>query len=383
MRNSGRRATVLAALAALLLLAVGAASASACPTTSIAGQGSTLQNVAQERWIGGYEVLCPRLVRYTGTGSGAGLRAWHAEGSAGTVVESGDAFIGTDDAPTGTQIGRIKERANNATVAVIPVAQAAISLPIRPPAECTIRQITNRQLSAIFEGTLTRWERLTVATGSCETNRTIRIWARRDLSGTTYQFKHYLGLIREATRWRELQRIERNTEWPITVEKPAGTGGGELVAAVAANAGSIGYANLADAQGRTNVTLLNVQNTGTTETTEPGQFAAPANGRNANCEQASYAGRRELEGDWSEVYGSETTTGTYPICTLTWDVFLARTAGGSGYTTASFAAGTGATAEEYARYIVNAGQTAFANNFYEGLPSGILTTARGFAAEVR
>ena len=67
-------------------------------------------------------------------------------------------------------------------------------------------------------------------------------------------FKKYLSLINpeknivEGKGWSEISEGKANVEdWPGTVLRPSGSGGGKEVAKVAETPSSIGYANLADA----------------------------------------------------------------------------------------------------------------------------------------
>src|SRR5262249_15816778 len=141
--------------------------------------------------------------------------------------------------------------------------------------------LTNSELERVFEGSLAKWSELEYVEGTC--NAAITRVVRKDASGTTYQFKHYLGRVDdeclpsprgesfEDANWYAEMRIgsdgKPNTYWPQncpeatlgSLVSPSGDGGAELVAKVKATAGSIGYAALPDAKAG-GATIINLQN---------------------------------------------------------------------------------------------------------------------------
>src|SRR5262249_17744249 len=155
----------------------------------------------------------------------------------------------------GTQIGNIKTAAGAGThLRVIPVAQAAIAIIGHLPAGCTLTNITQRELETAMEGSMFTWSDFEFATsdiaGAC--NVPIKRVVRKDVSGTSYQLKHFLFINNEASlecigeTWEELQSAAKNTSWPegcglTEVVKPAGNGGGEVAETVNADSGTIGY----------------------------------------------------------------------------------------------------------------------------------------------
>lgn len=338
--------------AVLMLLSSGAASATSCPTASltIAGVGSMLQSSMQTaKWGPAYRSLCETAtVSYEARGSAEGLRAWGAEAFRRRefVKESGRDFIATDDPLELEQIRHIRENAAGVEPIVAPVAQLAVAVIAHPPRECTISRIGNSALEKVFRGAVEdiRWE--AIGTGFGCIGVSIQRVVRSDTAPTTYQFKHYLYLIHreavfEGRTWLELQ--SSSTTWPrgsgLAVRAARASGDASVVTEVRETSGSIAYVNLAEADGREGITLLNVEN-------ESGTAVSPRTAtREANCEATVY--RNELgtgsvvefpesDIDWRAVYGSEprigrTTASAYPICMLTWDVVL------ESYATAGFA----------------------------------------------
>jgi ABC-type phosphate transport system substrate-binding protein len=410
MRTKHLLGMVAALVAAIMLIGGGTAGAVGTCPTDIRGEGSSLQRLAQEAWGGAFRTQCAerRSVSYAATGSGAGLAAWHADGHAGSVSESGDHFIGTDDAPTSVEVENIRAHANSAGVAVIPVAQAAVAVIHGSVANCTIASIDNRALEEVWAHRVTNWERVTPRPTGTGCNKTITRVVRQDKSGTTFQFKHYLWLVNETRRirlaaeaertWLELQSATDNVNWPDreTVSIPASSGGGALVTRVRETEGSIGYANLGDALGVANVTIVKVQN-GREAGGEPTYAEPKEAGAGANCANASYRenlGRGNVVGEertpitlaliWTDVYGSNPNIRgtTYSICTLTWDVAVLN------YATAGYTSTIGTMVKHYLEYLLEPtggaerGQERAKERNYGALPSAIRSAAASIASGI-
>lgn len=388
----GLRAALLAGatVAALAVAGVGAGSASAavsCNGGDIIGEGSSLQKVAQLNvWDPAFSSeVCtfgtePK-VEYKPEGSGAGLKAF---GATGGPIDRTRAFVGTDDAPTPTQIANIKAAAGGGSVLVIPVAQTSIAVPVNPPAGCTVTQITNSELERAFRGVEKTWAELETASGTC--NSPIVRVVRKDGSGTTYQFKNYLSSANSAVlpcvnkTWKELQPIENpetgapNTSWPesctgktlTTVIRPEKNGGGEVAAKVVATPGSIGYAALPDAQAK-GASFVELQNNGRVAAEEAtyasAVLAGPTKGKGvANCAETKYIVPKEarntgtgLDVDWSQVFGAQPSIGgtAYPLCTLTYVLAF------NGYKAAGYKFAPYQTVRDFVNgYLAFGGQTA-------------------------
>jgi ABC-type phosphate transport system substrate-binding protein len=394
MAKTGARALLLATVvvAALAVSGIGASSASAaCAETK--GQGSSLQKTAQLGWTGAFNTAeAEHCVTYTSTSSGTGMSQWGYETGAfplGGGTEWG--YIGTDDAPTTAQIKNMRTAGGgeaNQHLQVVPVAQAAIAIIVHPPAGCTVTRITRADLEKVWNGTLTNWSNLTEKTedvaGACNVH--IKRIVRKDDSGTSFQFKRYLAKISTKKldcvnkTWKELAEPANNTTWPEntetcasptlnTIARPTGTGGGALAATVLEDEGTIGYVDTATAKNTGNQ-ILEVQNG------EEPTFALPyteAGGKQkANCGEATYAvpaEARETGGtgedvEWTNITGSALNTGTYPICTLTWDLAWRH------YEKAGYGAGIFTTVEHYLTYVLSAaGQAELESNWYAPLPS--------------
>jgi ABC-type phosphate transport system substrate-binding protein len=410
---------------------VGASSALAACAKGLAfeGQGSSLQGIAQTSvWISGSK--CKDT--YTASGSAAGLEAFGVGGA--KKVNPADTYIGTDDAPNGSaitgQLLEMEEASEKAEPVVVPVAQAAIAIIVKPPTGCTVTKIENESLESVFSGLTLLWSQIKpMPSGGASCEVEITRVVRLDGSGTTYQFKHYLFENKTAAldctgvtkrTWLQLQEeTVPNTEWPETglcnagegpvtpLLKSAVKGGKGEVEEVKKTASSIGYANLGDAREGYKDTVpaeklemywLEVQNN---VKKIPATYAPPGNKLNAmgvieepslgaeeaNCSETKYTNlakveKVEIDVDWSEVNAELAIIKTYPICTLTWDVAWELYVLGGIY---------GATAEElgeetksYLEWVTGngagEGQLEISNKHdYQKLPAGLSKLAEELA----
>ncbi len=430
--KAGARVALLsgAAVAALGFgaLSAGSAAAAPCAGTSITGQGSSLQNIAQTKvWGPAFEATCPGIkISYISSGSGAGMEQWN-HNNVTKSINTGLAFIGTDDAPTAAQIGNIKSVAGGAQVAVIPVAQTAIAIVAHLPEGCLLEGISNSNLNGIFEGRFLNWNKITGVeeeeAGDC--NFPITRVVRKDGSGTTFQLKNYLFQLNKAgltctteggaeegkKTWQEMEPIgagsKPNIEWPetcivegkekvlSTVVRPNEKGGGEEVKKVNATVGGIGYAALPDAKGnaKEGTEIMALQNNG--QKTEINLAKATGPGETANCSGITYTGWKlasPLDVDWSSVFGAKPSVGAknYPLCTLTYALAFHGYKQVPAFGGVSFTEGQELTAREYLNdYIVQeAGQSAINSNFYSSLPTSgeerfdVLGAARKAAKQI-
>jgi ABC-type phosphate transport system substrate-binding protein len=434
----GVRAGILAGASAAILAISGLGASSALATPScitgvqtLKGQGSTLQREAQEKWIAAYKVICNPATKttfsYTGTGSGAALKAF---GYSNLAFETEWAYVGTDEAPTVAQIANSKGKANGSKPVIIPVAQTAIAVVANMPAGCALaagKGLTYADLNKLFAGTIKKWSQISTVNSvsacvAAETGEITRV-VRKDSSGTTYQFKNYLsnlettqsgvpaGKIRTSAEgvtpvtctagsktWASIRANEGtpeagapNTLWPENDCNGAGVlttvskveGGGGVANAVATTPNTIGYAALPDAKAKSApILMLQDGKSGKAETPTYGSpVAKNAKGeetKEANCAEHTYVlpsgTAAGVEVNWSETFGAVPTIGSpfYPLCTLTFDL------GFEGYVNAKFPAGTGADVKDYIlKYVLEEteGQKVLGENYYQKLPTNVLGAA--------
>jgi ABC-type phosphate transport system substrate-binding protein len=375
-------ACILSAAAVAALAAPGVASAGElgqqCSGENITGKGSSLQKLAQQNvWSPDFNSSANSkacngtqgskgipTVKYESVGSGAGMEAWGVNGHA---FEGSNGYVGTDEPPNETQKAEIEANkivpSSEKTLETIPVLQGAVAIIARLPKGCTSLSkaysgrmvLDNVTLQAIWNGEITKWSQIKddgdeLIGASCTTaqkeTKIVRI-VRKDQSGTTSIFKKYLALINGEKNvfgelgWREISEGKANNEdWPGTVTRPAGTGGGEVVKTVSETAGSIGYANLADA--RANATFvpptggkgearlwIPIQNNGLEQEEET--YADPSSNNesaelaNANCLNTEYTNGEtpfppaSTLAAWNEVT-TKTAEAHYTLCGLTYDL---------------------------------------------------------------
>jgi ABC-type phosphate transport system substrate-binding protein len=372
-------ACLLSALAAMALAAPGVASAepggTQCSGEDIEGKGASLQKLAQQKvWTpafkaGANPLACSgtqgtkeiRTVGYNSVGSGKFLESWGQETKTEAInFGPKNAYGGTDEPPSPAQKKEIETQAGGGTVLTIPVMQAAVTVSVHLPANCTVtggpaggrlalKLIT---LEHIFRGVATQWKEVlngAKLTGTgCETKGTTHITrvVREDGSGTTSLFKKFLNVvfgkeIEPGQTWKTLAEKAHNTTWPNEGADPVerGNGNGGVATKIETTAGSIGYVNLADARANKSFTKptggsgmarfwVKIENGKGTyadpSTNEDGETAA-----NANCLGTLYINGKKkfppptVTENWNEVSASKSQK-NYPICGFTYDLSLTK-----------------------------------------------------------
>lgn len=344
--SARRVAACIASAAALAAVAPATASATttdrgeACSGTNILGRGSTFQNPEQKVWEGaipgkGFNVNkkdgCsgregsggkPTATYLQGEeekGSGACQKAF---GSEKKIKNTEVNYCGTDEAPTALQKREMEEQLTGTSLGsspflaneedegwleTIPVTQGAEAMIVNLPEHCTASSepaahrlaLDNSTVEAIYRGTITTWKQVLEhqAAGhgndalSCasesEKEDVIKVWVRKDHSGTTHIFKAYLAQVSKkpfeaegsydecaskaehekgegekgvegGITWFQTSTGCENQRWPAahSTEAPTYegihrgliTGNPGVVEGVANNPSSIGYADLAVAR---------------------------------------------------------------------------------------------------------------------------------------
>lgn len=430
-------------------VAPGVASASEkgvhCSGANIAGQGSSLQKIAQEIWDPAFNTdaeskfSCtgekkPTVGPYNPSGSGSGLKSWgvRKEGVAEHLYGPTNAYVGTDEAPNEAQKGEIEENENPLGVEPkalesIPVLQAAVAVIVHLPTGCTEGTSTsnkgrlvlnNSTLEEIWRGLKTKWSEISDNgdTIKCATKEeaesNITKVVRLDGSGTTHIFKKYLGLINKTTAfevtnskgestgshtWDEISSGSENTSWPTAdaVVRPAGKGGGEEVAKVAAEPGSIGYANMADARANSAfvppvggakkpIFWVPIQDKATPAYADPANNKEVATKGESNCALEEYtdgstafppANTRET---WSAIT-TKTEEPHYTLCGLTFDLAFSSYKAFPGTTKEE-----STTANDFLQFVmdVKGGQKIIKNHDFAAVPSTVLKESQKGAAEI-
>ena len=448
----GRIRAALTALGVVAALAIAAAAVApsahaafaipACSGSSVQGEGSSLQKVAQQEFwtthvfytsFGCETAALTSPITYNPDGSGCGIAS--IGGGAGAEAKCSDfqagkvengyrdgltRFAGSDAPLTAAQkaAGEAAGSSKPGVIHQIPVASAAVTTVVHFPNECKLKDpgksgeaskngntstggpndptgaatgdtaaeetlrvhITAEEMEKIWDGAAAQsWGNVVPEADlegeggktakECAETPVIRI-VRFDGSGTTYNFKAYLGLLpaTPANLWTTAPVVGDNNVWPIksgenTSPKPvngsnvceeashictgAAGGGGQVAKSVAATNGSIGYLDLATARkegfditkkAKDHLYWIPQQTINPAKGNEVGSHyveptASPTSNINgsgapqgANCTNADYRGIPTTPagdptlGDWSSAIatGSEDTA-TYPVCALTYD----------------------------------------------------------------
>jgi phosphate transport system substrate-binding protein len=208
------------AIAAVMVMAMGAANASAAGLT---GAGSTLVAPLMANWINGFEIKEGIPVKYGAVGSGAGI----AQITARTVD------FGASDAPlTPEQAGAC----NNCVQ--IPWALSATGVGFKIPGIKKLN-LTGKILTNIYLGTITKWNDPKIKAinpGVKLPGLTITPVFRSDGSGDTYAFTNYLSKISPA--WKKEVGYSTSVQFPRGVGAKGNSG---VTSTVTSTNGAIGY----------------------------------------------------------------------------------------------------------------------------------------------
>jgi ABC-type phosphate transport system substrate-binding protein len=386
-------------VAAVALAGPSAASATLahCEGEGVKGKGASLQELAQNKV---WDSLAPEgfnvslnsdacsgtkkpTVEYTSTGSGPGLESWGQETKAGGLIEYGpkNAYVGSDEPPNEVQKGEMESHTvGGGKVLTIPVLQAAVAVLVHLPKGCTEATSTgasgrmtfsNATLEAVFRGKITKWTELekegnSIKPAKCAEGAAISRVVREEGSGTTSIFKKYLNVVTaggeiegpktgETTTWRKLAESAHNTTWPNEEVDPVlkakkGSGVSKKVAEEA-GAGTVGYANVADA--RPNgfeepgagakkpvfwIELERGEKEGKKLYADPASNKEAAAKGKSDCKGTIYTDGKaafppeSTEKSWSEVT-TALTSNVYPLCGLTYDLSLTKFEGYEGENT--------------------------------------------------
>jgi hypothetical protein len=451
LRGRGAAAACMTAAAVVSLAVPGVASAkkgnpNQCSGSDIAGQGAAVEKIAVSSiWSPDFNTssnaaACSGTqgdgkaptVGYNSTSSGLGLESWGVAGGSSNFGEN-NAFIGTEEPPNTTAASQIEANETThvaGTVQTIPVAQESIIVIVHLPSGCTASSnfdsgrlvLNNQTLDGIWNGTITEWSQITddgdkLSGGSCNASSAITRVVREDPAGTTHILKKYLALIDTSAfevegggphqSWNEISEGAGNTLWPVgktTVVRPTKTGDTAEINQVAATAGSVGFASLADTRAisqwvppsggsGTAFFWAPIQNNGSITKPAP-KYADPssdgesATKAEANCGKTKYTNGTgtkfppKTTGD----YWNEVTTATkeknYPLCGIAYDLALSSYSAYPGTTS-----GEAQTVADFFKFVlstgVGGGQTVLAGNDYEPLPSKLDKEALTGAALIK
>jgi hypothetical protein len=378
--------------------------------------------------------------------------------AAGQVL---DWFAGTDDAPTPRELGEAAIAAgtlhNQKAEITIPIAQAPVSVMLSLPPGCKILSgsavnLNNKTLPQLFEGTnapsgedpggiqaqngyaintwgafLSQLEYTKITEGSPAAGQfldeggetgcgaAIKPQVRQTSSGTSFAFKSYLsqiypavwtGFAADAPSWPTSAVVTTNLKTGSLTEHLLNDTGGHLVQNTAANPGSVGYANTADAASSSNGSFTNaattshfstgaegtestphqilwaeVQNNGTS--TEGATYTDPVQTATTigNCETTKILPAEEgfpysYTDSWYGLLASDPNISAdasatdYSICALTYDLVFHHYSNKHLYGGTEAAHDIANTVRDLFEYITGPGQTDIQSHDYTRYPTG-------------
>jgi hypothetical protein len=372
-----------------------------------------------------------------------------------------DFYVGTDDPPTPRELGEAALAAgtlhNQKAEITVPIAQAPVSVMLSLPANCKITEGSSVDINSTTVPQL--WEGATVASGEdpggvqAQNGYALNTWGaffsqlgytkitsgtpeagqfldeggstgceqsiapqvRFTSSGTSYAFKNYLGQV-NASVWTGFG-VDAPS-WPhagvVTHDKKTGSeeelkseSGGQLVKNTAANPGSVGYANTADAAsagngGFTNKATASTFSTGVEGTHSPSHQIVwgeiQNNGLSAvgatytdpavtateigNCETTKILPGEEgfpysYTDSWSTLIASDPNISAdaaatdYPICALTYDLAFHHYSNKHLFGNTELAHEVANTVHDLLAYIISEGQTQIQSHYYTRFPTGL------------
>jgi ABC-type phosphate transport system substrate-binding protein len=375
---------------------------------------------------------------------------------AGNVL---DWFVGTDDAPTPRELGEAALAAgtlhNQKAEITIPIAQAPVAVMLSLPADCKLQAGSSIDLNNTTIPQL--WESTTVASGEdpggiqAQGGFAINTWGalftqlgyskitsgtpgsgqfldeggehgcgqeitpqvRSTSSGTSFAFKSYLsqvnpavwtGFTGDAPTWPHSGVVESDLKTGSLTESLSNETGGNLVKNTAANPGSVGYANTADAAtagngGFTNAATVStfssgtgsspshqilwaeIQNNGTE--TEGATYEDPLEPASSigNCETTKILPAEEgfpysYTDSWYGLLASDPNIAAdaaptdYPICALTYDLVFHHYSNKHLFGATETAHEVANTVHDLFEYITTQGQVEIQSHDFTRYPTG-------------
>jgi phosphate transport system substrate-binding protein len=193
--------------------------------STLNGAGSSAAAPIYRIWAREYQKATGTALAYDAIGSSAGLKK----------IKSGETGFGASDiAPSETELAADG-------LVLFPVAITGIAPVVNLPrvADGQLR-LTGDVLARIFMGEIEKWsapEIRQLNPGLALPDAPIKVVARSDGSGTTYNFADYLAKMHPA--WKERFGVKAQVAWPQAVIAVKGSDG--VVKAVKETAGAIGY----------------------------------------------------------------------------------------------------------------------------------------------
>jgi phosphate transport system substrate-binding protein len=215
-------------LLVLLALVVALPATSVNAQLALNGAGATFPAPLYTKWFSEYAKNTGVQINYQAIGSGGGIKA---------ITDKTVDFGASDGILTDAQ------QAAAPDVLHIPMTSGSVVLAYNVPEIEGELKLTPETLSAIFLGTIVKWDDAALAAdnpGVTLPNKDIVTVHRSDGSGTTYIFTNYLSKV--SAEWASGVGNATSVNWPSGL---GGQGNAGVAGEVKANDGAIGYVELA------------------------------------------------------------------------------------------------------------------------------------------
>jgi phosphate transport system substrate-binding protein len=255
--------------------------------------GSTLLYPLFNLWAGGYNTKYSSVtVQTAGTGSGTGI----SDASNNTVeIGASDAYLAPANVTADPNLKNI------------PLAISAQIVAYNIPGVLTHLKLTGKVLSAIYQGTITKWNASQIASlnpGVTLPNIPIVTLHRSDSSGDTFLFSTFLSKT-DAAGWGAKIGFNTTVPWPAAPGALGESGNSGMVTGCKATPGCIAYVGISYLTQALQAGLgyAQLQNA-------KGQYELPTQAAIA-AEAASFVKKTPASGTISLIYGP--ASGGYPI----------------------------------------------------------------------
>lgn len=252
---------------------------SGCSSSNLNGAGATFPNPLYQRWFTKFSTQTGHKVNYQSVGSGAGIRQFVN----GTID-----FAATDEPIKAEETSKV-----GAGVVQIPLTAGTIAIAYNKPS-CSLR-LSQQQLVSIFDGSTQDWKQL-----GCSKGRVVVVH-RSDGSGTTSAFTRSLSAF--SPSWAKKFGDGKSVNFPVGVASKGNEG---VAATIKTTPGSIGYVNLAYAQGG-GLQVAALQNAA-------GNYVLPTARTGKAALEQTELNPRTLAGHNPNPAGAN----SYPLTSLTW-----------------------------------------------------------------
>jgi phosphate transport system substrate-binding protein len=336
--TSKRLAAILAALGVAAAVLTGLASAR--PTASLSGAGSTFVVPLVTAWTQHYQ---SGSVNYSGIGSGGGIAA----------ITARSVDFGASDAPL------TPDQASACRGCVqIPWAFSATSIPYNVSGVGYGLKLTGPIIAAIYSGSIKYWDNSAIK----KLNKGVKLphekivpIYRSDGSGTSYNFTDYLSHVSKA--WKD--KIGKGTQpsFPVGVGARGSSG---VAAKLQSTPGGITYVDVAYSL-KNHFKIAKVRN-------RAGKFTLPG----LKQIQAAADSIRKLHNSqnaFTAVDPNPRAKNAYPICTFTWVIVPQKT-------------GKAAELKKFITWALNRGQTYGPKLLFVPVPKAVKQTGLKTLAKV-